>query len=290
MRWRMKMEKKFLGNNKPFKFFLGGDDAEMRLIRQHLEEAGIDFVDAGLGWGAKASAYGQEAFAQAERDGFIPVLVELEVDCDLPEKAVVVDHHGDRADESPAILQVLSLLGQEPNRWDLVVAANDAGWYPGLMGEADIPGMGRLTPPASEEEMKKVRFTGYSDEIMSEVNRALLANEEFIGPVRVVRMAHSKCGPVGDSLAIPAILKGVEIPQYIVFSEDGETNFSGDGALCAALSEKFPKAPAPWNPEQEAKCFSGGAGYGKAGETAFWGGYSPQGEILSFIEKYFKKA
>ncbi len=259
-------------------FFLGGADAEMRRIAEVLAEAGIEYHDAGLGWGAAASAYG-DAIAEASGAGKTPVLVELEVDCDLPEGVVVVDHHGDRAGEPPAILQVLNLLGREPSRWDLLVAANDAGWFPGLVGEAEIPGMGRFSPPATAEEMAAVRATdraaqGITPEQEREAERALAALVEEIGGVRVIRMSHSKTAPIGDRLAIDALASGRPIPAYLVLSGDGEVNFSGDGALAAALHEKFPGG------------WAGGAGLGKVGGSAFWGGYPDHEEALAFIREY----
>ncbi len=261
---------------KKLNLFLGGADTEMTRIAEIANEAGCKLWDAGLSWGAKASAYGDQ-FAKVVADGKIPVLIELEVDCDLPETVIVIDHHNDRADEAPAILQVLELLGIEPTRWDYLVAANDAGWYPGLAGNAEIPGMGFLNPPASEQEMKKVRsgdygLQGITDKMLSEIDRALAAPVEMIGSVRVIRMEHSKCGPIGDHFAIPAFAKGEEIPQYVVFSADGETNFSGDGAVCTKLHKKF-------------EGWSGGAGLGKTGGIAFWGGYANQKEIRDFLIK-----
>jgi hypothetical protein len=42
---------------KGYKFYLGGADAEMSAIREHLERNNIPFVDWNLKWGAKASTY-----------------------------------------------------------------------------------------------------------------------------------------------------------------------------------------------------------------------------------------
>ncbi len=263
-------------NTKNYVFFLGGHDVEMIRIAEVVSGAGCEVRDAGLTWGAKASDYNKDEFSTVVVEGKIPVLIELELDCEPPVEAVIVDHHNDRANEAPAILQVLDLLGVEPTRWDLIVGVNDAGWYPGLTGTARVPGIGYLSPPASQEEMKKVRSGDYSlqgitSEMLSEVDRALFAPVETIGPVRVVRMTHSKCGPIGDYFAIPAFAKGEEIPQYVVFSEDGETNFSGDGAICSELHKKF-------------EGWSGGAGLGKSGETGFWGGYADQKEVEVFLK------
>ncbi len=257
-------------------FFLGGADAEMARIAEVLEKAGCEVRDAGLGWGAKASDYGEQEFAAVAKTGKIPVLIELEVDCDLPETAVVIDHHNDRVNEPPAILQVLDLLGVPPTRWDHIVAANDAGWFPGLAGTLEIPGTGFLSPPATQEEVKKIRhedssLQGVTEDMMAEISRALNAPVEMVGSIRVIRMSHSKCGPVGDYFAILNFTEGEDIPQYVVFSGDGETNFSGDGEICFKLQEKFDG-------------WSGGAGLGEAGKTAFWGGYANQDKVEEFLK------
>lgn len=248
-------------------FFLGGRDAEMVRIAEVLAAAGEQVVDAGLGWGAKASAYG-EAIAQAASDGFTPVLVELELDCAVPDGTIAVDHHGARSGEPASILQVLNLLGQEPTRWDVLVAANDAGWFPGLKAVG-----------ATAEEMAAVRAAdraaqGITPEQEVEATRALDATVEMVGAVRVIRMAHSKTAPVGDALAIAAIAAGTPIPAYLVLSGDGEVNFSGRGDLAAALNEKFPGG------------WAGGEGLGKADGSAYWGGYPDQRGIVDFVAQY----
>ena len=245
-------------------FFLGGADAEMSRIREILENENVRFANAHLGWGAKASAYDSQ-IAEAAEAGFTPVLVELEVDCDLPETAVVIDHHGKRANEPASLLQVLALLGREPTRWDRIVAANDAGWFPGLQAMGATP-----------EEMMTVRLAdrqaqGITPELEAEAERALSAPEKWIGNIRVMRMTHSKTTPLGDRLAVEAISAGEPIPSYLVLSGDGEVNFSGDGALCTKLQKKF-------------EGWSGGAGLGQAGETAFWGGYPPHEQVLAFLK------
>ncbi len=247
-----------------FIFFLGGADAEMVEIRKALEAAGAAYSDAGLGWGAKASAYGEE-IVKAAAEGKTPVIVELEVDVDLPSGTVNVDHHGDRSSEPAALLQVLSLLGREPSRWQALVAANDSGWFPGLKAAGATP-----------EEMAAVRAAersaqGITPEQEAEAERALHAPVEEIGNIRIIRMSHSKTAPIGDALAVAAIAAGEEIPAFLVFSEDGEVNFSGSGDLAQALNEKFTGG------------WAGGAGLGKADGTAFWGGYPSHAEVEEFF-------
>lgn len=247
-----------------YHFFLGGADAEMRRIAEVLKEAGVRFSDAGLGWGARVSAYGT-AVAEAAEAGFVPVLVELELDVAVPPGTVVVDHHGDRASEPASLLQVLALLGREPSRWDVLVAANDAGWFPGLQAVG-----------ATSEEMALVRAAdraaqGITPEQEEEAACALGAPEEYVGHIRVLRMAHSKTAPIGDAIAIDAIANGELIPDFLVLSGDGEVNFSGRGDIASALHSHF------------AGGWAGGAGLGKTDSTAFWGGYPNHGEALNFL-------
>jgi hypothetical protein len=264
-----------------FKFFLGGDDAEMRRIAEVLTEAGIDIIDAGLSWGAKASMYGTAAFEAAVEGGLTPVLVELVVDCNVPLGTIVIDHHGEKSSEPASLLQVLDLVKITPSRWDMIVAANDAGWYPCLMGWADVPGLGRLDPPATPQELRAIRGAEarLSIDMVEEIDRALTAPVEMIGALRIVRMAHSKTGLVGDRLAIAAIEAGAsspaDFPAYLVFSDDGEVNFSGDGQLAAELHATFPGG------------WAGGSGLGRVGETAFWGGYPSHTEVEAFLRERF---
>lgn len=250
---------------KNYCFFLGGRDAEMVRIAEVLAAAG-EVENDNLGWGAKASAYG-ERIAQSAQNGFTPVLVELELDCDVPEGTVVIDHHGSRSGEPSSLLQVLSLLGQEPTRWDEVVAANDAGYFAGLRAIG-----------ATVEEMSAIRAVdraaqGITQEQEAEVERALAAPVEMIGPVQVLRMSHSKTGSVGDRLTLASMAAGQPDPAYLVLSSDGEMNFSGPGDLAQAIHEKFPGG------------WVGGSGLGKADGTAYWGGYPPHDEVLAFLRE-----
>jgi hypothetical protein len=252
-----------------YKFFLGGADAEMRRIAEILAGAGVPFMDAGLGWGAKASAYGTQIAAAHSAD-FVPVLVELEVDCDLPEGTIVVDHHGVRSGEPASILQVLSLLSIKPTRWDTLIGAMDADWFPGL-----------VALDATPQEMAAVCSAGrlaqgITAEQETEADRALAAPAEFIGSVRVIRMSHSKAGTIGERLAIAALAEDEPIPAYIVFSDDGEVNFSGRGDLAQALSNHF----GGW---------TGGGGLGDAEGDAYWGGYPPHTEVEEFLRNWFDK-
>ena len=258
---------------KKLMFFLGGSDAEMVQIEKRLAEAGASFITKGLGWGAHASAYATE-ITQAFAEGKTIVLVELDnmsapktdwspekVAVVLPEGAIVVDHHGERAGEPASILQVLTLLGIQPTRWDLLIAANDSGFIPAM-----------LEMGATPEEVAKVRLAdrnaqGITPEMEVEAERAI-SSAKTSGRLTVVQMAHSKSATVTDRLHKGAGGPGYD--QLLIASGDGEKNFFGDGKICQTLKEKFEG----WN---------GGSGLGTEGGNAFWGGYPDATELENFI-------
>lgn len=128
------------GIKRSLEFYLGGKDLEMIEIKNALAVAGQVVRDTNLSWGAKASAYGQEIKMAITGGHFIPVLVELELDIELPENSfVVVDHHNDSAGRPASILQVLDLLGLEPTRHQLLVAADDSSYIPGMLAMEATP-------------------------------------------------------------------------------------------------------------------------------------------------------
>ncbi len=242
---------------KNYKFFLGGRDLEMVRIAEILAEAGEHFADKGLGWGAKASAYTEE-IAAATADGLGVVLVELEIDITVPERTVIVDHHGDRAGEPASILQVASLVGVTTKEWMKLklIAANDSGYIPAMQAAGATP-----------EEIAEVRLAdraaqGITLEQEAEAERAL-GQVEVIGRLTVVRMAHSKCATVTDRLF-------GQYDQLLILSADGEVNFFGQGDICADMKERFEG----WN---------GGSGLGKADGIGYWGGYPNHDEALNFV-------
>ncbi len=242
------MEKKFV-------FFIGGADAEMVEIIKVLANAGAEMINNNLGWGASASAYVIE-IAAAVAAGKVLVLIELIKDIELPESTILVDHHGDRSSEPASILQVLSLLGLEPNRWQLLIAANDSGYIPGMLAIGATP-----------EEVASVRLADRSAQgIMPEQEAAAeeaIAGREVAGRLTIVHLPHSKCATVTDRLF-------GQYDQLLILSGDGEVNFFGDGQLCAVLKEKFEG----WN---------GGSGLGQRGGSAYWGGYPDQVAVENFI-------
>ena len=238
-------------------FFLGGKDLEMSEIKKVLHEAGQEVLDRELDWGAKASAYTEEIF-QAVANGNVPVLVELELDIEIPAETIVVDHHNERAGEPASILQVLDLLGITPTRHHQLIGANDSGYIPAMLD------MGATTEEVANIRLADRNAQGVTSEQEAEAERAV-ANAEVVNKLTIVKMAHSKTAPVADRLFGKA-------DQLIILSGDGEVNFFGNGEICSELKEKFDG-------------WGGGSGFGKINGSGYWVGKPDHDEISDFVKK-----
>ncbi len=264
-------------NKNNLHFFLGGVDLEMATIKKLLDKENIAYSDAGLSWGASTSKYGEE-IEKTAKEGRTPVIIELAVDSPVPENTINVDHHNENAHKPASILQVCELLDVKPTREMQLVAANDSGYIPAMIE------MG-----ATKEEINAIRYKdrasqGITPEQEKQAEEAIAGAKEVFG-VTVVRMAHSKTATVTDRLFDP------DKPQNIaIFSADGEVNYFGPEDICRALQgNKTGERPAPWDPKQTEVLYDhfggwvGGAGLGKEGGSAFWGGYPDHVEALEFI-------
>lgn len=267
-------------NNSNMVVFLGGMDAEMITIREVLSSQGIPFCDKSLGWGASVSAY-QAEIAEAQLSGREVVTIELSNDLGLS-GLLEVDHHGDRSSEPAAILQVLALLGMEPTREQELIAANDNGYIPAMMA------MGATAVEIAAVRLLDRSAQGITPEMEAEAERAINCLTTANG-VTIVKMAHSKCATVTDRLFSLS-----EKQNLLILSEDGESNYYGDGELCSLLrGEKAGEQPAPWDPSQIQVLYSnfggwnGGSGLGIKGGSAFWGGYADQDAIKNFVLDFF---
>ena len=253
--------------------FVGGYDAEMVAIINVCRETGVEVVDKKLGWGAAASAYAEE-IKKVVSEGKIPVLVELVADIQIPDEAIIIDHHNDNAGKPASILQVLNMLGIEPNREQCLIAANDSGYIPAM-----------LALGATADEIAQIRYAdraaqGITPEQEVEAERAIAA-AEIINGVTVIRMDHSKTATVCDRL-----FSSDKEQRLLILSNDGESNFFGNGELCKLLQgEKVGKTPEGWDAYSH---FGGWIG-GNLPTSGFWGGYANQEEVLAYVVNYFAK-
>ncbi len=289
-----------------FVLALGGEDLEMATVRALTEMVGVRCIQPRTGWGdhrftpadlglevepenlhARTGIGGggmgcPQYWHQPARCVGVDrvVFVECQPAEGWPEgtPTLVVDHHGDRAGEPASVLQILRILAEArglrispaTRRWVELVAAHDARYVRGLEALG-----------ASMEETRRVldaarHSGGITPEQEAEAERALAVPEERAGATRVIRMAHSKCATVTDRL-YGSWLGGQE--NLLVLSSDGEVNYFGSAGIRTALMERFPEAPAPWNPTTTAKSWIGGDPQG----GGYWGGYPDHEEVLDFL-------
>lgn len=251
---------------------LGGHDLEMETIAALVESAlpGA-IVDAGLDWGARASAYRHQILEALER-GVTPVLVELEWDLDISrELAIEIDHHGSRAgrDAPTSLHQVFALLELPSSRWTRwydLVAANDRGHVRAMVE------MG-----ATREEIREVRrldlmAQGATEADFAIAREAVAARESHArGELTVVRLSHGRASVVADLLH-PA-LGGPGYAALAVVSPN-QINVWGSGELVAWLESEFP----------------GGWYGGELPVSGFWGRKGPDDGLVSRIADHFRQA
>lgn len=269
-------------NKEDLHFFLGGKDLEMEAIKTILTEKHIPFSDKNLDWGAETSAYSEE-IEQVSKAGKTPVLIELSQNSQIPDNAIMIDHHNENAHKPASILQVCQLLNINPTRKMQLIAANDSGYIPAM-----------LQMGASQKEIDEIRLLDrkcqeITDEQEKEAERAI-ANKKIQNGVTIIEMSHSRTATVTDRLFNPKTQQNL-----LILSADGEVNYFGDGKLCEMLKGKaVGTRPASWDPSQTETIYdnfggwTGGSGLGNENETAFWGGYPDHKAVTDYVLKYNK--
>lgn len=182
------MQKKYI-------FFLGGYDAEMVTIKAILDREELPYFDKKLHWGAVLSEYKDELAAVPV--DHIPVLIELRLDIPYPERAVIIDHHNERAgkDRQTSIEQVALLLGVQLDRHQQLISANDRG---------HIPAMKLLG--AYNEEIETIRkfdrkCQGVTEEDEKKAEISIRDRAEKLTPDTIlVRSLTEKSSPIMDRL------------------------------------------------------------------------------------------
>jgi hypothetical protein len=291
-----------------FEFFLGGDDAEMREIKEITKAAGCVVHDKKLSWGAKASSYGTELKniyrhnrkynaetwmcndtmkAAAKHTSIIGVCVEIEKDIDFGKWAhnanqhtnymmdfYHVDHHGSRSGEIPAIIQVCNLLRVKPTRKQCLIGAMDAGYVYGLeaIGSTKAEVKNFLGGSNAAKTVRDILVAGLPASRAAEIREAeeAVKKAEHLDNMVIVRLPHNWTAPV------TAMLHGEDKQNLLILSEwtddngkiNREANYYATGEKIAVVNDMIPGG------------WTGGAGLLPPTKKAkeFWtqfGGYVP---------------
>ena len=255
-------------------FFLGGHDGEMIEIRNLLEAKHHQYVDKHLAWGASISDY--DADIKNIPQNAVPVFIELAIDRPLPEGAVIIDHHNEKAgrDQKTSLEQVADLLNLPLNRRQQLISANDRG---------HIRAMRKIG--ATDEEIESIRLfdrkaQGVSDE--DERLAALSIDSRLESPFEdtaVIESKTNKTSPVFDRLY-------EKYAHVFVYTPDGEINYSGSGDMVNALQDFYRNEYVKKEriPEGSAASWYGG----NLPETGFWGAKTAihKNDLIRFLEKH----
>lgn len=225
-------------------FFLGGHDLEMLTIKKILEETGQDYVDNGLSWDDASLSKYSDSLSQYSSSEFQIYGIELREDIDLPENYHGIDHHNSFENNSSALAQVCKLLGRKMNKEELLIAANDERYIPGM-----------LSIGATKEEIDIIRrrdreCQGITDEDERFADDALSRNTRNHFGLTYVYTKSTKFSLIVDKL--------FPISRLFVYS-DNEFTYYGENRneYLRIVSAKFP----------DIQLFKGGGDFGYFGAS-----------------------
>lgn len=175
-------------------FFLGGHDLEMLTIKKILEETGQDYVDNNLSWNDALLSKYADSLTKYSSCEFQIYGIELREDVALPANYHKIDHHNSFEKNPSALAQVCKLLGREMNKEELLIAANDERYIPGM-----------LSIGASKEEIEIIRrkdreCQGITPEDEKYAEEALNCNTRNYFGLTYVYTKSSKFSPIVDKL------------------------------------------------------------------------------------------
>ncbi|NIM15699.1 MAG: hypothetical protein GTO45_27235 [Candidatus Aminicenantes bacterium] len=214
---------------KKYTFFLGGLDAEMVTIREILDAKKIPYFDKHLTWGASLSQYKEELMGLSK--GQVPVFVELRLDIDYPEQAIVIDHHNERAGKNrqTSLEQASDLLGVQLNRYQHLISANDRG---------HIPAMKALGATLKEiEEIRRYdrQCQGVTQKDEKLAKESIQHHSEKLAPDAIlVNSLTEKSSPVMDRLYD-------KFAHLFIVSPSNELNYFGPGKMIDRLETLYRK-------------------------------------------------
>lgn len=237
-------------------------DLETAEVRNLLETAGEAVISFPGWWGMEwkqIPTSAQEEIQKFLSENSVENIYGVKLTGDSEWSANNIEPY--RPGQKTPLQAVAEICGIELTEHQRSVVVNTTSWIPGLkkLGLAQgVIDTIRLTDRASQ---------GINPDQEAQAVRAWRKRSET-ERLTIVRMAHSKCAVITDRYY-------GQYTNLLILSEDGEVNFYGDGELCSKLQEKF-------------EGWSGGAGLGQKGRSAFWGGYPNHQEVQKFVQNYLK--
>lgn len=178
-------------------FLLGGHDLEMQEIAHLLDEQGILYFDRNLHWeNADIRAYLPELELYGNQPGVRLYGIELYGKTDTKKYAnyVLIDHHNENQERAASILQVAEVLGVVPGRDQFLVAANDAGYIPGMQA------IGATAEEIADIRRRDRAAQGVTEADEQAARKAIAENRKVQGDLIIVRALSYRFSPICDRL------------------------------------------------------------------------------------------
>lgn len=175
-------------------FLLGGHDLEMETIGHALRKSGMRFFDKHLMWGnACISQYKQELQEYGRRPECLIYGVELREDIECPCNYIRIDHHNDYVGRPSSLEQIMEILNIPMDRYQMLVAANDAYYIPGM-----------IVKGATRDEIQFIRYADRKAQGVTEDDERLaveaIAGKTEYGSLTVVHALSPVFSPICDRL------------------------------------------------------------------------------------------
>lgn len=176
---------------------LGGHDLEMCAIRDLLVQQGHRYCDRLLSWNnARLSQYADD-ISRFLSEAPAGEIFGIELENDLPRHLAgyhSIDHHN-RLSECPSALeQVLALLKLTPTRRQLLIAANDRAYIPGMQA------MGATREEIDEIRQADRRAQGVTDTDEQLAEASIRTGLRKAGGLYIVHALTSRFSPICDRL------------------------------------------------------------------------------------------
>ena len=225
-------------------FLLGGRDLEMQTIKSLLISHGDKFFDRGLSWdNACLSAYNSQISKYGENPEYIIYGIELKEDLeDIPANYIKIDHHGSDAHKPSSLEQIADILGIPLNREQMLIAANDSKYIPGMKAE----GASDCEIREIREKDRRAQGVTAGDELAA--RKIIMGHLEDLGYIKVVRNA-----PAGTFTPICDFLYPYE--SLLICNSEELCYY---GSCCGPVKELLEREIEEW-------CYSGGGRNGFCG-------------------------
>lgn len=181
----------------PTIFLLGGQDLEMQEISYILDRERIQYFDKKLRWdNANLDAYRTEL----EKYGNLPNIILYGIE--LQDNGISVkyknyfpiDHHNVDQGKEASLLQVMGLLQLSPVWEQLLIAANDAAYIPGMQA------LGATWAEIQDIRLRDRMAQGITEEEEELAEQAIVENLEKKSDLFVVHALSSRFSPICDRL------------------------------------------------------------------------------------------